>query len=172
MRLIVCLILIITSTSLFSQDCENIHLSDSTSDTLYFKKYCRNNKHIVLEGWLIAGKKEGYWKEYYKSGGIKQEGTYHNDIENGFWKYYAKNGTLKKEGNYYKGLKDGYWYFYDNEGQVSSQGEFKDNQKVGFWKEFKKGIIHAEGWYKDDKPFGEWNYFDKQGNLAYTVNKN
>ncbi|MBK9291945.1 MAG: toxin-antitoxin system YwqK family antitoxin [Bacteroidetes bacterium] len=62
---------------------------------------------VSSEGWLVNGKPEGYWKNYYENGNLRSEGNRKNFQLDGLWKFYDEQGTLTLEINYQDGKRQG-----------------------------------------------------------------
>jgi len=84
------------------------------------------------KGYLDNGKREGPWKGYYESGGLRYKGSYKNNERNGFWSEYYENGSLIDEGEYIDGEKEGKWVYYNEDGTVFKglTGIFVKGEKV------------------------------------------
>jgi antitoxin component YwqK of YwqJK toxin-antitoxin module len=62
---------------------------------------------VASEGWLVNGKPDGYWKNYYENGQLKSEGNRKLFLLDGLWKFYTEEGTLSLEINYNQGKRQG-----------------------------------------------------------------
>jgi|SaaInlV_120m_DNA_3_1039746.scaffolds.fasta_scaffold16812_2 uncharacterized protein len=84
------------------------------------------------KGYLDNGKREGPWKGYYESGGLRYKGSYKNNKRNGFWSEYYENGSLIDEGEYIDGEKEGKWVYYNENGTAFKglTGIFVKGEKV------------------------------------------
>ncbi len=51
-------------------------------------------------GYLLGGKKDGIWIEWFKNGQIMSNKNYNNGVPIGEWIYYDKDGTIKKLKDY------------------------------------------------------------------------
>jgi len=94
-------------------------------DAVYYKigyklegevSYFYKNKNLYKKVFLVDGRPEGKYAEYYESGELKAAGKYKNDVKDGNWKEYYKTGKIKEKGRYSGGDKVGIWkVFYKND---------------------------------------------------------
>lgn len=138
---------------------------------------------ILYEGIVDEqGRKQGPWKIYYRSGGLKARGSYKNDLKVGTWKYFLEDGSLEQTGSYISGKPDGLWtwYFpngelwreeeyvlgledgvsieYNDTGAVIAQGEYISGFKEGKWF-FQLNDHREEGKFFEGERTGEWKHF-------------
>jgi len=138
---------------------------------------------LLFEGIVDnAGKRQGPWKEYYKTGELKAEGRYEDNLKIGNWKYYYRDGNLEQTGDYRRGMPEGIWtWYYPNQqvwreeeylagredgpsveysdsGAVIAQGEYIDGFKEGKWF-FELNDHRAEGTYFEGLRNGEWRHY-------------
>ena len=104
------------------------------------KRY--NNGNIRYEGFVVNNTFDSIYKEYYRNGVLKEEGSYKNckyklnnrsilrlgcvvgnnkdsisiGKRNGEWKSYYENGKLKSVSNYFCGIEQGNFYYYFEQG--------------------------------------------------------
>lgn len=83
---------------------------------------------------------DGPYKEYYKGGELKIEGTMSGGEKEGEWKSYYPNGSSYSINNYGGGLLNG---------------------KTTTW--YPNGQIRYIGYYTDGKPSGKWLIFNEKG---------
>ena len=137
------------------------------------------------------GLKDGAWKEFYRNGTLKAEGSYNNGVKAGRWKYYHKNGNIEQTGVYGKDGKlkgDWVWYYpsgnilreeeylngfpdglmteYREDGAIIAEGEFIEGEEEGPWI-FAYGDHREEGGYSYGMRNGIWKYFSGDGNLLF-----
>ncbi|MBL7931439.1 MAG: hypothetical protein JNL60_06040 [Bacteroidia bacterium] len=72
------------------------------------------------------GKKNGYFKEYFRNGSLKASQVYLNDTLNDTTLIYYENKRLKTFHTYKNKLKHGCWRDYNKEGKLISELFFKD----------------------------------------------
>ncbi len=94
-----------------------------------FKTYFKNGKPEMI-GTIKENLNEGKWTYYYQSGQIESEGIFKNDLPEGIWKWYHENGKLKEEGNYNKGDREGRWFMYGVDGKIKEEKVMKQNQII------------------------------------------
>ena len=137
----------------------------------------------VAEGMLDSeGMRQGQWKEYFLSGGLKAEGEYQDNLRVGTWKYYNAYGEVEQTGKYWKGIPHDEWIWYypnkklhrkehydkgrlegeyvelDTAGTVILEGNYEDDNKVGLWKY--QLYDHLEiGEYQDGEKNGIWKWY-------------
>ncbi len=70
------------------------------------------------------GLKNGIWKQYFKIGVVKSEGTYKMGKKEGIFTYYFLNGSIDSKGLFRNNLKHGPWLLYD--------GENKNMKKINY----------------------------------------
>lgn len=67
---------------------------------------------------------------YFKSGKIKAEGPFENDLMEGEWKFYKESGQLCQIGNFQKGRKHGRWIRFNKNNEVEYDEEFRDGKQI------------------------------------------
>ena len=155
------------------------------------KSYIFRHGRIVGEGiFTDAGKKEGFWKEYYPDGTLKAVGSYQDDQRIGKWKFYYKSGQLEEIGkyvegapdsvwrwfyqsgkllrteNFYNGLQDGVMTEYDEQGNIITQGDYLEGKKEGKWI-YQVGDMREEGNYAEGLRNGLWKSYYADGTVAF-----
>lgn len=150
---------------------------------------------LTGEGMLDElGKKQGFWKEYFKEGGLKSEGNYKDGIrtgawifyfpsgsveqkgffnekgkEDGKWVWYYADGTLRREEDYARGLRNGAMVEYDEQGKVIAEGNFEEGEEEGEWKYQEEGY-RQEGTYAMGERDGDWKHYYPEGNISFSGN--
>ncbi len=76
------------------------------------KMYYPGSGKKVLECEYKDGKLNGYYKKFFESGLVIEEGPYVNATRHGYWKFYSTTGTVEEEGMYVNGERDGDWLVY------------------------------------------------------------
>ncbi len=80
--------------------------------------------------------KNGYYKEYYESGELKNLGNYIDWQLSGVWKRFFKSGKTEWEVDYIDGYKQGkYKQFYEN-GKLKLEGSHHKGKKEGLEKHY------------------------------------
>ncbi len=138
------------------------------------------------------GMKQGFWKEYFREGGLRSEGNYANGIRTGAWIFYFPEGTVEQKGNYNdKGKEQGKWVWYyqdgilrreeeykagvlngpvseyDEKGNIIASGTYEEGEEEGKWYYQEEGY-RQEGTYIEGERDGEWNHYYPDGNLSFT----
>ena len=62
-------------------------------------------------------KKNGDFKEFYKTGRLKVEGAMKNGELRGAWKWYRADGSLMRTGHFKNGVQVGEWVTYTRDGK-------------------------------------------------------
>ncbi len=122
------------------------------------------DKGILLGEGIVdeSGLKQGPWKEYYKSGELRAEGSYKDGARIGKWKFHYRNGKLEQTGKYKEGGKPhGEWIWYYPNGQVLREEYYRRGLEDGEMIEYDStGNIIARGSYIDGLQDGEWVYYE------------
>lgn len=63
-------------------------------------------------------KKNGEFKEFYKSGRLKTEGSMKKGELHGAWKWYRADGSLMRSGHFKNGVQAGEWITYTRDGKA------------------------------------------------------
>lgn len=113
---------------------------------------------VLFEGVVDEeGRRQGPWKEYYRSGELKAEGSYKDNLKIGTWKYYYIDGELEQIGGYRRGLADGLWTWYYPNGEVWREEEYLMGREDGLSVEYSdSGTVLAKGNYVDGFRDGQW----------------
>ena len=94
--------------------------------------------------------KHGWYKSYYESGKVKEEGNYVDGKVEGEWVKYYESGKVKEEGNYVDKKTEGKWVWYYESGKVFWERNYVDGKRegksVGYWE---NGEIRDEDIWKD-----------------------
>jgi len=134
--------------------------------------------------------KNGYHKEYYSNGSIKEECHFLRGLKHGICISYNIFGNKQYEGKYYKNFMEGEWIFYNESGQIRSNVnfikstkngkslEYFDNGSVKEVEYFKNGLLEGENieyyetgeikakrYYHKDKACGIWYWYNKNGTI-------
>lgn len=80
---------------------------------------------------MVNGKPEGYWKNYFESGILKNEGNRRNFQLDSVWKFYNDKGRIIKSISYAEGKKNGFTITYDTAGYVVSKEQYISDIKQG-----------------------------------------
>src|ERR1700743_1375019 len=119
MKLILSLIAIIISGSLFAQTTRRVNDEENTREIYYVLK---SNKSI----------KEGPYLKKQMYGRIICEGFYKSNLKDSLWKYYNGNVNIQATG-YYKGDKKvGVWNVYNSGGDLAVQYDYTNNTLLFF----------------------------------------
>ncbi len=107
----------------------------------------------------IEGRKQGPWKHFYRSGELKAQGSYKDDLKVGNWKYFYRDSTLEQTGNYLNGRADGLWQWFYADGSILREEEYAFGREDGLSVEYSDtGSVLAKGNYIDGFKEGAWEY--------------
>lgn len=134
-------------------------------------KFYHANGNIASEGFMKAGKPEGYWKTYHENGLLKSEGNRVNYQLDGVWKFYNESGLKTVEYEYREGKKNGYKRVYDpTTGYLVSEEPFSSDVRNGMAFYYKEDYKFKEVPFTNGKEEGEGKEITKEG-LIQTITK-
>jgi antitoxin component YwqK of YwqJK toxin-antitoxin module len=112
---------------------------------------------------------DGFYKEFYKSGALKEEVNYLNDKEEGDRIFYHENGMVKSISHYSKGILNGTLKEYSEGGTLLTEGVFRDGLQHGTIKlYYPNGQLKKKVDYVNGKETGEYiAYYPKGGVELY-----
>lgn len=102
----------------------------------------------IIEYDVVAGKKNGEFKTYFKNGKLEMAGKIKDNLNQGKWTYYHENGKIESEGNFKDDLPHGLWKWYYVDGNLREEGSYVAGKREGAWT-----IYDLEGKIKDYKVF-------------------
>jgi len=91
---------------------------------------------------FLFGKKDGPHESHYKSGQLKEKGSYKDGEPHGPWEEYYKNGQLSEKGFYKDGEPHGPFEGYSRNGQLSWKGTYHIGEECGEWVEDGDSVTH------------------------------
>lgn len=143
---------------------QNTSLKKSSKREHVLKKTATNSS---IPNQIKNRKKEGFWKEFYKNGQLKTEGTYISGLKEGLHKEWWENGQLAVAGNFKNGKENGHMKFVHDNGHLVGEGNFKNGERIGIWKfyNFDTGLLEVKGNWKAGKQDGLWKYYYQSGLL-------
>ena len=123
---------------------------------------------------MMAYRKNGEGKEYYKNGMLKYEGKFFNDEYNGEGIKYYENGEKKYEGKFINGKYNGEGTEYYENGDKKYEGKFIDGEYNGEGKFFEENDEIYIGQFKNGKKNGngcvfKHNKLIKEGNFENNI---
>ncbi len=127
------------------------------------KSYSYEDGWMRYEGVVdLNGKRQGLWKEYYKTGELRSQGKYVNSNPVGPWEFYFMDKTVEIEGAYdQKGRKTGEWLWYYANGDTMMLANYDAGELDGEFVEFdEQGRIVSKGTYVEGTEEGQWIYFN------------
>ena len=118
------------------------------------------NGEIKTEENYVNGKKQGSYKNFYRTGELLREDVYYNDKMNGISTMYHRNGIIKKESFYSNGKKEGTFKTFDNLGNILQEENYSVGKKNGVFKfYFSNQSIKSIENYKNGKKNGTFEYY-------------
>ncbi len=156
------------NNTIFIQDTDTINNVDSNNIKQGWWRTYFDSKSIREEGIYINNKKQGKWISYYESGIKKSEIKYNNGEPKGTATFYYKNGKVREKGNWEIDHWVGnYKYYYEN-GQISYNWNYnEDGHREGEQLYFhENGNKMYEGVWNDGKTNGKLLVFNEQGKLV------
>ena len=127
--------------------------------------YYENGK-ISSEGFMREGKPDGYWKNYFNTGILKNEGNRKNYLLDSIWKFYSEKGKIQKLIRYTEGKKNGFSENYDTSGILFSQDYYiKDSKEGNSYTYFKSGKLKQIIPFRSNKIEGELLEFNEDSVL-------
>ena len=150
-------------------------------------RFDENKKAKRLEGRYLEGLKNGYFREYDRTGSLLTTYKYENgelikdpielskiEIRKDFY----PDATVKREKKYLNGEPHGIWKEYDKDGNLINAQAYRNGillgeglideagVKQGFWKEYyPDGSLRAEGEYLDGDRYKMWKFYFVSGKL-------
>ncbi len=152
----------------YTQNSDTLNITDSNNTKQgWWRTYYNSNK-IKEEGNYINNKKEGTWISYYESGNKKSEIHYTQGEAKGLAVFYYENGTIREKGNWDLDHWVGkYQYYYEN-GQISYNWNYNsDGKREGEQQYYhENGNKMYEGIWNDGKTDGKLLVYNEDGNLV------
>ncbi|MDE0771203.1 MAG: hypothetical protein OSB25_03225 [Salibacteraceae bacterium] len=128
------------------------------------------NGKISSEGFLLKGKPEGYWKNYYSNGNIKSEGLRENYKLEGNWKFYDENSVIQKEIIYSAEKKFGIQKTYSTEGFLLRKEPYlKDTLHGSVLSFYPDGRISKKTPFEKGKKEGVSTQYDETGAIVALI---
>ncbi len=108
---------------------EDEKYDEETGLTEYIKYYSNGKvKSSVIKD--KKGKKQGWDRDYYRTGLLKKENYYQDDKINGDSKEYYLNGQIRFEGREVMGNRDGDWLVWTEDGELMITRKYKDKKEI------------------------------------------
>lgn len=124
------------------------------------------NDSLEAEGFFKNGLSDSTITYYYQEGGIAQQASYIEDVQNGPALTYYLNGNLHTQTNYSSGVKFGPASEYYENGQTKLLTIHADNVAQGpCFGFYETGEIEFSGQYVDGKKDGTFTYYFKNGDV-------
>ena len=117
-----------------------------------FKVFYYPNGQKSSEGFLVEGKPDGYWKNYFDTGVIKSEGNRKEFQLDSTWKFYRLDASLQQSIEYKANVKYGEESYYDSLGRKERTTSYINDIKSG----------PAAEYYSSGKQKIAFNYVNNQ----------
>ena len=117
-----------------------------------FKVFYYPNGQKSSEGFLVEGKPDGYWKNYFDTGVIKSEGNRKEFQLDSTWKFYRLDASLQQSIEYKANVKYGEESYYDSLGRKERTTSYINDIKSG----------PAGEYYSSGKQKKAFNYVNNQ----------
>jgi len=135
-----------------------------------FKQFNYADGKLSSEGYLVNGKPEGFWKNYYPSGVLKSTGKRKNHLLEGIWKFYSEDSILQKEITYQAERKNGSTKEYSPTGFLESDFPFVLDTLHGMaFTYHENGRIYEKIPYVKGKIHGELKSYNGKGKIIGIV---
>ncbi|MBL8013055.1 MAG: tetratricopeptide repeat protein [Candidatus Omnitrophica bacterium] len=110
--------------------------------------------------------KNGFYKDFYSSGKIRNRNYFQDGKFNGVQFSYFENGYIKEKSNFRHGVANGKSVFYSEDGKVEGVFMYKDGKRNGVTKiYYPNGKMMYEIHYRDGKEAGMVKLFSDNGSL-------
>ena len=131
-----------------------------------------SNQTKKSDGYLLKGKKDGLWSEWYENGRIKSKENYSDGIADGVWKQWYLNRQLRLKASFKEGKAHGLHEEWYSNGQKKEEGTYYYNEFDGNWiKWYPEGNKEAEGKYVRNKEEGRHIFWFTNGNKKKALEK-
>ncbi len=117
-----------------------------------FKVFYYSNGQKSSEGFLVEGKPDGYWKNYFDTGVLKSEGNRKDFQLDSTWKFFRLDGSLQQSIEYQANVKTGAECYYDSLG--------RKNRMITNLNDLKNGP--AAEYFSSGKQKTSFNYVNNQ----------
>jgi len=107
-----------------------------------WKFYHEDGKTVMSEESYSAGKLDGEYKTYYKSGKPTEVAYYRNGLLDSIYKKYSIKGYLYQHFTYKGGKLNGKAVYYNRKtGSLTTKGLFRNDIRVGTWENYIDGEL-------------------------------
>lgn len=96
-----------------------------------YKVFYYPNGQKSSEGFLVEGKPNGYWKNYFDTGVLKSEGNRKEFQLDSTWKFFRLDGSLQQSIEYQANVKTGVECYYDSLGRKDRMITYLNDLKNG-----------------------------------------
>jgi antitoxin component YwqK of YwqJK toxin-antitoxin module len=122
---------------------------------------------VLSAGYLLDGKKESSWIEYYDNGIIKTLTTYYHDKKEGVAIEFTTNGTVSKRTFYHDDVRNGPYKEY-NYGNVREERTYVNGKIEGVVKIYYDNTLKPmeEGNYQNGVRDGVSKWYGQNGNVS------
>ena len=109
--------------------------------------------------------RHGQYSEFYESGTLFLEGTFHHDRRHGVWRYFHESGQPARVAEYDGGLPSGDWQWYSEEGTLFRTAQYQNGRKSGLQETYWPGgtVVKLQEHFIDDAINGIVRGFNESG---------
>jgi antitoxin component YwqK of YwqJK toxin-antitoxin module len=119
----------------------------------------------------LNGKKNGLYREWFKTGQLKHKGNYINGKDEGEFFWWYENGQLSWKGKRLRGKNIGLWRGWHENGNIMSEDHFENNLYNGVSKRyFENGSLKSEKPYTNEKIHGISKKYYENGKIESISN--
>ena len=139
----------------------NGELVDDTYETFY------SDGSVCYRGPFKRGKRNGVGKEYEKSGALRYEGCFQDDVYCGLGRLFVSNDQYV-DGTFVAGKLEGEGSVYQKDGRLCSVGMYHEGQLAGMRREFdENGYLVYEGSANESGYYGKGVLYYPGGGIRY-----
>ena len=113
---------------------------------------------LQVEGWIVGGKRCGYWRSWWPDGGRESEGEYLDGERIGEWNFRDEQGAIESTGRFSKGEREGRWtYTSPAGGELVLDDSYASDVRVE-WCDGTSSEQDGTGWLVDGARQGHWDH--------------
>lgn len=148
---------------------ETLTLDNTNKREEIIERYDNGNKKLVVT-YVGSGSQEQVINKmsYYKSGKVKEEENYQNNMLNGPYYEYYRNGQISVKTGFSNGLRNGTYTEYYYDGTIWETGRFIEGDYNGEYNTyFASGQLKSKEIYKNgDRIEAVW--YNSKGEIEFT----
>lgn len=106
-----------TGSAAHADSLRRMAIADSLKDGYHM--YKDKAGRPLMEGQMLAGRRQGVWTSYLPNRRVQSRNVYENGVLHGITTVFHENGVLYYTGMQRRGKPFGEWKFYDNKGNLA-----------------------------------------------------